>query len=97
MKKRLFVMALFSTVQLFGENILDSNQNSVKLLESVITTERYDEIPLIETAKNITIITNEDIEKRGYRSIDEALNMIPGVFCTDGVYSIRGQVPKLAD
>ncbi|MEG3013806.1 MAG: TonB-dependent receptor, partial [Cetobacterium sp.] len=69
----------------------------VKLDETTVTYERYNEISLLDTPKNITIITSGDIIKRGYRNIDEALKMVPGLIYTDGSFSMRGQVPKLAD
>lgn len=97
MSKKWLVLGLIVASQAYGGNINPEKEYTAKLNESVITTERYDETPMIETAKNVTVITSEDIEQRGFRSIDDALNMVPGLFYVDGDYSMRGQLPKLAD
>lgn len=75
----------------------DKISKNIKLNETVITTERYEEIPVMETPKNVTVITNSDIKKRGYRNVSEALKTVPGLFQVDGSFSLRGQAPKLAN
>ncbi|WP_410208907.1 TonB-dependent receptor [Fusobacterium sp.] len=97
MSKKWIVLGLIVASQAYGGNVNLEKEYAGKLNESVITTERYDETPVIEIAKNATVITSEDIEKRGYTSVEDALNMVPGLFYADGNYSMRGQVPKLAD
>lgn len=89
---KIMAIAIILTKVSMGED-----NYKVKLNETTITYERYDEISLLETPKNITIITSEDITKRGYRNVEEALKMVPGLIYVDGSFSIRGQVPKLAD
>lgn len=95
MKKRdlLAGIAILGTTS-FAENKLLEN---IKLDETIITAERYEETPIIETSRNATIITGEEIKKRGYRDVSEALKMVPGLFEVDGSFSLRGQIPKLAD
>ena len=97
MYKKIGILALILSSSLYAEELGKKEEFSVKLNESTITSERYDETPVIETAKNVTVITSEEIEKRGYRNIEDSLKMIPGLFLTDGSFSMRGQVPKLAD
>lgn len=96
MYKKIGILALIISSSLFAEETKEKDYG-VRLNESTITTERYEETPVIETAKNITVITGEEIEKKGYRNVEDALKMVPGLFLTDGSFSMRGQVPKLAD
>lgn len=99
MYKKIGILALIISSSLFAEETTKEKEKDygVRLNESTITTERYEETPVIETAKNITVITGEEIEKKGYRNVEDALKMVPGLFLTDGSFSMRGQVPKLAD
>lgn len=97
MYKKIGILALIISSSLFAEETTKEKDYGVRLNESTITTERYEETPVIETAKNITVITGEEIEKKGYRNVEDALKMVPGLFLTDGSFSMRGQVPKLAD
>lgn len=97
MYKKIGILALIISSSLFAEETTKEKDYGVRLNESIITTERYEETPVIETAKNITVITGEEIEKKGYRNVEDALKMVPGLFLTDGSFSMRGQVPKLAD
>lgn len=97
MYKKIGILALIISSSLFAEETTKEKDYGVRLNESTITTERYEETPVIETAKNITVITGEEIKKKGYRNVEDALKMVPGLFLTDGSFSMRGQVPKLAD
>ena len=94
MKKYLMIAAILvvGTTAMAEEKI-----EGTKLDETVITTERYEETSVIEIAKNATIINSDEIEKRGYRNVSDALKMVPGLFQVDGSFSLRGQLPKLAD
>ena len=97
MYKKIGILALIISSSLFAEETTKEKDYGVRLNESTITTERYEETPVIETAKNITVITGEEIKKKGHRNVEDALKMVPGLFLTDGSFSMRGQVPKLAD
>lgn len=97
MYKKIGILALIISSSLFAEETTKEKDYGVRLNESTITSDRYEETPVIETAKNITVITDEEIEKKGYRNVEDALKMVPGLFLTDGSFSMRGQVPKLAD
>ena len=97
MYKKIGILALIISSSLFAEETTKEKDYGVRLNESTITTERYEETSVIETAKNITVITGEEIEKRGYRNVEDALKVVPGLFLTDGSFSMRGQTPKIAD
>ncbi|MFR4479622.1 MAG: TonB-dependent receptor [Fusobacterium sp.] len=97
MYKKIGILALIISSSLFAEETTKEKDYGVRLNESTITTERYEETPVIETAKNITVITSEEIERRGYRNVEDALKVVPGLFLTDGSFSMRGQTPKIAD
>lgn len=95
MKNKIYKIMIIAII--LSKTSMGDENFKVKLDETTVTYERYDEISLLDTPKNITIITSEDISKKGYRNIDEALKMVPGLIYTDGSFSMRGQVPKLAD
>lgn len=95
MKSKIYKMIVMAII--LSKTSMGDEDFNIKLNETTVTYERYDEITLLDTPKNITIITSEDIIKRGYRNVDEALKMVPGLIYTDGAFSMRGQVPKLAD
>ena len=97
MYKKIGILALIISSSLFAEETTKEKDYGVRLNESTITTERYEETPVIETAKNITVITNEEIEKRGYRYVEDALVNVPGLSFTDGSLSMRGQVPSMGN
>ncbi len=65
-----------------------------RLEESVITTERF-ETNVRNTPKNITIVTRDDIENKGAKSVIEALKGVPGVNAKNsfgfGSIDLRGQ------
>ena len=94
MKKYLVIAAIVAV----GTTLLaEEKLEGTKLDETVISTERYEEVSVMEVAKNITVINSEDIEKRGYKNIEEALVGIPGISISNGNISIRGQVPNMGD
>ena len=66
-----------------------------RLNETVISNENF-ETTVIDTPKNITIITSEDIEKKGAKNIAEALQGTPNLSISnmggsDSVFDLRGQ------
>lgn len=95
MSKKLMILGLIVAANTYGGQ-LDKNYTT-KLNESVITTERYEETPVLEISKNVTVITGEEIEERGYKNVEEALTMIPSLNLIEGEISIRGQVPKMGN
>ena len=97
MYKKIGILALFLSSSLYANEIEKKEEFAVKLNESTITSERYEETPVIETAKNVTVITNKEIEKRGYKNIEEALVNVPGLSFSGGNLSMRGQVPSMGN
>lgn len=95
MSKKLMILGLIVAANTYGGQ-LDKNYTT-KLNESVITTERYEETPVLEISKNVTVVTGEEIEERGYKNVEEALTMIPSLNLIEGEISIRGQVPKMGN
>lgn len=94
-QSRIFVYCILAQVTF-------ANMGSVKLDDTVITSNSFG-TKILETAKNTSVITAEDIEKMGYQSTEEALKSIPGVFysATGGKdhmpeVILRGQTPGKA-
>ena len=76
MKKYFFVTALIAvSITALGEERLPIQ----KLSETVITTAESFGTSTHDTAKNVTVVTSEEIRERGANSIDEALKGVPGV------------------
>ena len=91
MKKALMVAAILtvSTTIMAEENIA-----SRRLTESVISTENF-ETSVLDTAKNVTIVTQEDIQNKGASTVAEALRGVPGLDIrsmdgSDPVFDMRG-------
>lgn len=97
MYKKIGILALIVSSTIFADEIKKETEFSTKLNETTITAERYEETPVIETAKNITVIGSEEIEKRGYKSVEESLVNIPGLSFSGGNLSMRGQVPSMGN
>ncbi len=86
-------------ILLNGGVILAEDIGSSKLSETVISTEKFG-TNILKTAKNITVITKEDIEKSGAKEIEEVLRSVPGVYITgtsgqdfSNEVILRGQIP----
>lgn len=91
MKKTLMIAALLTigTTMMAEEKIA-----SQRLNESVISTENF-ETSVLDTAKNITILTQEDIQNKGASTVAEALKGVPGLDVrsmdgADSVFDMRG-------
>ena len=91
MKKALMIAAILtvSTTIMAEENIA-----SRRLTESVISTENF-ETSVLDTAKNVTIVTQEDIQNKGASTVAEALRGVPGLIVnsiggSDPVFDLRG-------
>lgn len=94
MKKYLMITAI---LVVGATTMAENKMEGSKLEETVITTERYEETSIMETSKNVTIINSEEIEKRGYKNLEEALVNIPGLYFSGGNLSMRGQVPSMGN
>ncbi|MGN0943513.1 MULTISPECIES: TonB-dependent receptor [Fusobacterium] len=77
MKKTLMLAAILavgtSMTAMAEENIV-----SQRLNETVISTENF-ETSVLDTAKNVTIVTQEDIQNKGANTVAEALRGVPGL------------------
>ena len=78
MKKYLMLAAILAvgTTTMAEEKIA-----SQKLNETVISTENF-ETSVLDTAKNITIVTQEEIQAKGANTVAEALRGVPGLTIT---------------
>ena len=85
MKKYLMLMAILAvgTTAMAEEKIA-----SEKLKETVITAENF-ETSVLDTAKNVTIITQQEIQDKGANTVAEALRGVPGLVIT----SLEGGEP----
>lgn len=91
MKKYLMLAAILAvgTTTMAKEKIA-----SQKLNETVISTENF-ETSVLDTAKNITIVTQEEIQAKGANTVAEALRGVPGLTVNymdgaDAVFDLRG-------
>lgn len=89
MKKSLMLAAILvvgASVGAMGEEIA-----SQKLKETVITTNESFGTSTHETAKNVYVVTSEEIKEKGAATIDDALKGVPGVI----VRKMDGASPKI--
>lgn len=76
MKKSLMLAAILivgTSMAAMGEEIITQ-----KLKETVISAENF-ETSVLDTAKNVTIVTQEDIQNKGANTVAEALKGVPGL------------------
>ena len=78
MKKYLMLAALLAV---WTTSIAEEKIASQKLNETVISTENF-ETSVLDTAKNITIVTQEEIQAKGANTVAEALRGVPGLTIT---------------
>ena len=97
MKKiSLMLFAILATAGMAAE---ENSIASTRLNETVVSTENFG-TSVLETPKNVTVITAADIEKYGAQSVEEAVRSVPGMyisstggqdFMADIIF--RGQIP----
>ena len=70
MKKYLMVVAVLAV----SSSVMAANEEkfAVKLDETIVSAESFG-TSVLETPKNVTVITSEDIERRGAQTIEEAI------------------------
>lgn len=92
MKKTLMVAALL----VVGTSLAaqGSEISTGKLNETLITTENF-ETTVLDTAKDITIVTQEEIQNKGANTVAEALKGVPGLTVSkmdgsDAQFDLRG-------
>lgn len=74
MKKIIFMILSINTI-LLG--------NEIHLSSTTITTTSGLNTPLVETNKNITLITKEDISKKQYNNVEAILRDTPNIIITN--------------
>ena len=77
MKKTLMLAAIL-TVGTSMIAMAEENIASQRLNETVISTENF-ETSVLDIAKNVTIVTQEDIQNKGANTVAEALKGVPGL------------------
>lgn len=89
MKKLMVLSLIISCATAYAEAT-----NSIRLKETVVTGTGFDEVQSSQI-KNISVIKKEDIENKGYNTVEEVLRNAPGInFVHNGfgmVADIRGQ------
>ncbi|WP_047394754.1 TonB-dependent receptor [Cetobacterium sp. ZOR0034] len=98
MKKRIGLLAFLLATTGYAEDIFfnesDQEKGLVKLEESVITTTGF-ETNIREIPSNVTVISSQEIQEKGYTSVEEVLEKIPSVTITKGTFGstvdLRGQ------
>ena len=95
MKKYLMVVAVLAV----SSSITAADEKfAVKLDETIVSAESFG-TSVLETPKNVTVITSEEIERRGAQTIEEALKVVPGLTAynniggSDAKISFRGMAP----
>lgn len=99
MKTKLLLLSLLlgATSYANGEEFYEEKQgkeSSIRLEESVVSTTGY-ETTVRNTTKNLTVISNEDLEGKNYSEITDALKKVPGITVNSSVFGtsidLRGQ------
>ena len=91
MKKYLMLVAILTV----GSTAMAEEKiASERLKETVVTTENF-ETNILDTAKNVTIITQEEIKNKGANTVAEALKGTPGLVITsfeggEPTFDLRG-------
>ena len=91
-------IAIFSLI-LAAFSLYAEGEYEGKLQETVVTATGFSD-NIENQIKNITVITSEDIQEKGYNNVEEILRRAPGVnFVNNGfgnIVDIRGQGPEKA-
>ncbi|MGL5202415.1 TonB-dependent receptor [Cetobacterium sp.] len=90
MNKKFLLVALVAVA-----NLAVAEQKVIKLEESVITSENSS-ATIADIPKNITVLTAEEIEQRGAKTVAEALKLVSSVTVkemggADAAFDMRGQ------
>ena len=76
--RRTLMLAAALAVGTSMTTIAEENSAIQRLNETVISTENF-ETSVLDTAKNVTIVTQEDIQNKGANTVAEALRGVPGL------------------
>lgn len=91
MKKKYLLVAILAV----GATVQGQENQNIKLNETVITSENS-EATISEIPKNISVLTGEEIQQRGAKTVAEALKLVSSVTVkemggADAKFDIRGQ------
>ncbi|WP_349304341.1 TonB-dependent receptor [Campylobacter sp. RM16189] len=87
MFKKITTISIIAVAALYGS---DAN---TRLDKTVITATGF-ESPLKDEVRNVSIITSQEIENRGYKNLKEILEKAPGVSFNGKTVDLRGQGSK---
>lgn len=98
MKKYLMITAILAVGTM---GVAEENIGGTRLGETVISTENF-ETNIRETPSNISVVTSEEIEKKGATTLVEALRDVPGLYAREYAggevrFDLRGQNAMYAD
>lgn len=88
--------ATFTSAQ--AQNLEPSGEDEIQELGSIVVTAGGFEQSIIDAPASISIVTREELEKKAYRDVIDAVRNVPGVYLTGGAgtqdISIRGMDKK---
>ena len=97
MFKKIAILSLLAIVLIANANEDVAVTGEIRLDESITTTTGF-ESTVKEQVKNVTVISKDDIEKKGYKNLQEVLSDAPGITFVDAgggaSIDIRGQGNK---
>ncbi|OUY09050.1 TonB-dependent receptor domain-containing protein [Acinetobacter populi] len=83
-KNSLSVSVLFALAGVTPVFAAEEAQENVNKLETIVVTATGYEQNIADAAASISVITAEELEKKSYTDITDALKNVPGVFVTGG-------------
>lgn len=93
MNKKLVLLSLILTATSYGENFYEDS-NAVRLKESIVSTSGFQSTAR-NTTKNVTVISNKELEDKNYQEISDVLKNVPGITINKNVFGtfvdLRGQ------
>lgn len=93
MKKKYFLFGLLTVCNFYGSILASETKAEIKLEPSFINS-NYIEVEKLKPTKNVIVIDKKQIDERGYTSISQVLNDVPGITVGTtqwGEIDIRGQ------
>lgn len=78
MLRKIAILSLMVAVSVISSANTNSSEQEIRLEETVVTATGFDDTQSNQI-KNITVITSEDIQNKGYNSVEEVLRQAPGV------------------
>lgn len=94
--KKIMLLSFIISASIFASNI--EKAETVKLDKSIINPD-YIEVEKLKSTKNVIVINKQDIDEKGYTSVSQVLNDVPGITVGTsswGEIDIRGQGDQAA-